>query len=696
MLALVAVGLATTALSASAAVRMDGGPAQPDIAAAMASVPRIPGLDTPLAETYVAAKRAGDVAGTAAAREAGLTVSGGLVTVMVSSSDPSAARDAVEAVGGDVDSVAGIYTRAHAEPLQLAKLAAQPGVDLVAQPFVPVPLSVTDEAVVATHASALHSAGKNGAGVKIAIVDVGFGGLAAAQASSDAPAVTNDHTCADNSSTHGTAVLSAVYKMAPGAAYFTYCVADQNDLVAAKNDAIAKGIKIVVHAVGWPATSRGDDSDVKNPAGTPVDTVKAARAAGIAWINAAGDAAQDHWSGIWARSGNNHSNLEFAPGDTSNSFTLDAGKSFCAALKWDDWPTSSNDRNFDLFVFVGARLFSSNTTQSGTEPPYEHACGTNTTGSPVQANLYIGYTPRDGQPADPPGTATRPFDLFVTGDAGPLEYNVAAGSIIEPATSDSAVAVGATCWQNNALEPYSSRGPVPPPPPAAPKPDIAARLHPTSPGAFSACGTPGSPERPPPPPTWPAQRRCGRRREDAQRELGRRTRSTRSSRTTRAAPGSRTRPVRSIQLPVSIRSSARSRRPRPGRLAGDDHRPALAGTARSRSTARPARDADERTDPRSRPCRPAKTGTLVVSRPDGGSKESIGKTFTVTPKVNGFRPPRASPIRRSRSRATTSGRQPGEPQHGRQVQRRPRHVPCGRRRTSLRRFPAPRRAARSR
>src|SRR5437899_12091700 len=55
-------------------------------------------------------------------------------------------------------------------------------------------------------------------------------------------------------------------------------------------------------------------------------------------------------------------------------------------------------------------------------------------------------------------TAAPRFDLFV--DSGAPQYVVTAGSVSEPASSPTSVAAGATCWQNDALEPFSSQGPT--------------------------------------------------------------------------------------------------------------------------------------------------------------------------------------------------------------------------------------------
>src|SRR5439155_19616044 len=51
------------------------------------------------------------------------------------------------------------------------------------------------------------------------------------------------------------------------------------------------------------------------------------------------------------------------------------------------------------------------------------------------------------------------YNFFTIGD-GSIQYSVTSGSVTEPATSPSVMAVGAICWQNNALESFSSQGPT--------------------------------------------------------------------------------------------------------------------------------------------------------------------------------------------------------------------------------------------
>jgi len=88
--------------------------------------------------------------------------------------------------------------------------------------------------------------------------------------------------------------------------------------------------------------------------------------------------------------------------------------------------------------------------QSGSQTPTEEACFTNPNGFDDWFYFYI-Y--RFGASAKPR------FDAVITGGYA-LQFPTAAGSINELAASPNTLAAGAICWQNNALEPFSSRGPT--------------------------------------------------------------------------------------------------------------------------------------------------------------------------------------------------------------------------------------------
>jgi len=82
------------------------------------------------------------------------------------------------------------------------------------------------------------------------------------------------------------------------------------------------------------------------------------------------------------------------------------------------------------------------------------------------------------------------MDLFVSDTS--LEHEVDAGSLNDVAGSPKVLTVGAICWQNNQLEPYSSQGPTID---GRIKPDIAGQsvVSSGSEGPFTSCADSGVP-----------------------------------------------------------------------------------------------------------------------------------------------------------------------------------------------------------
>jgi subtilisin family serine protease len=277
---------------------------------------------------------------------------------------------------------------------------------------------------------------------------------------------------------HGTAVAEIVAEVAPAADLYLVCVRNAAGLGLAVRYAREKGIHIVNHSASWFNTGRGDGTGA---AGTPEGIVAAARAAGILWVNAAGNRAQQHWSGSFVDS-NANGWSEYAAGDEGNTVVVPAGSFFCAALKWDDWPSSAED--YDLYLTRspgGGVVSSSNGPQTGLEPPTELACAINRATTAEAYAIGIEAHNVTGKPIH--------FDLFVY--PGPnLEHRVAEGSVTEPGTSPAALTVGAACWLDNRLEDYSSQGPTID---ARTKPDLIGpdSVSSSNYGPFSGCGVSG-------------------------------------------------------------------------------------------------------------------------------------------------------------------------------------------------------------
>ena len=214
--------------------------------------------------------------------------------------------------------------------------------------------------------------------------------------------VTTANLCSagPNQTDHGTAVAEIVHDMAPAAELRLVCVDSATDLEAAVDDAIANGIRIINASLGFLHTSRGDGL---GEVGTPDHAVARAAAAGIVWVNAAGNYAQLQYRGLFDPGDNGYH--DFSPGNDGNGVLVPPGLS-TIFLRWDSWPTT--DVDLDLYVYdVNLQLVSCSCgVQDGTQPPIERLTLDNRGSS--YATAFIGVF------ADPTATGTT-FDLIVPG-----------------------------------------------------------------------------------------------------------------------------------------------------------------------------------------------------------------------------------------------------------------------------------------
>jgi subtilisin family serine protease len=372
----------------------------------------------------------------------------GRVRVVLEARDLARARASVLATGGHIERIAGGLVQALVDPGDVSALERRPSISRVRPPYARIAHAVSGEGVAATLASAWHEKGFTGKGVKVAVIDGGFRGLADRQAAGDLPAnVVAQDLCSGEFGTaddHGTAVAEIVHEMAPDAQLYLVCVGTEVDLAAAVAYAKSQGVSVINHSAGWEGPYRDDGS---GPIGAAVAD---ARANGILWVNSAGNEGQTHWSGTYASNGFVH---QWSPnGDLGNTFIWPDGAEICGFLKWDEWPVAVSD--FDLYLGLSVSndvvaVSEEEQGEGGGEPPFEGLCARQTSGADVLAFWAIrGYTVR----------STPRLDLVSW--SPPLEYQVAAGSIATPASSPATLAVGALCWQSRELEPYSSQGPT--------------------------------------------------------------------------------------------------------------------------------------------------------------------------------------------------------------------------------------------
>lgn len=328
---------------------------------------------------------------------------------------------------------------------RLTALADEASIGFVRMPYQPA-LEVVSQGVEIMNADDWHTAGYTGAGVKVAILDVGFQGYDdLLDDELPASVVTRSFRGDENLEVHphGTACAEVVHDVAPGAELYLVNFQYDTEMGEAVDWLIGEGVNVISNSVTWPVGGPGDGT------GPICDIVDTARAAGILWAVSAGNYAQRHWQGDYVDSDANGVH-EFVPDvDETNAIYTTGGDLIRASLRWDDpWGASGNDYDLYLLDEDLSEVASSATEQGGTGYPVE----------------YLEY----------PATYTGFYHLVIAEYNDPdvvnldlmswnheLQYQVAAGSLSVPADSPNTVAAGAVPWNSpDTLQPYSSLGPT--------------------------------------------------------------------------------------------------------------------------------------------------------------------------------------------------------------------------------------------
>ncbi|MDD5190360.1 MAG: choice-of-anchor D domain-containing protein, partial [Dehalococcoidales bacterium] len=339
----------------------------------------------------------------------------------------------------------------------LTALTEITGVNIVRVPE-PLVAEVVSQGASLINSIQWNTAGYNGAGVKIGILDGGFGNYTALLGT-ELPATVATHWSPSlggpGPSVHGTACAEIVYDIAPGAQMYLANFSTIAEMGNAVNWLISQGVNVISCSMGAMLGGPGNGTGVMN------DIVTTARNAGILWSQAVGNEATNHWQGTFADANGNGLN-DFKGTDDFNGVYVSSqtGLTISLALKWDDvWGASAND--FDLYLLdsSGNTLTYSTNTQNGTGLPLEYL----TYNASSAGWYYIGIY-KD--------SATRNVNFHLYSDYQSLYYYTPSGSYTIPADSPNAMAVGAVYWNTpNSLETFSSQGPTQD---GRIKPDLAA------------------------------------------------------------------------------------------------------------------------------------------------------------------------------------------------------------------------------
>lgn len=358
-------------------------------------------------------------------------------------------KEILSLYGAAVEAVSQHLLRVKIPLSKLVELADKiDNISYIRLPYTPLPASVLSEGVALTNAVDYHTVGYQGQNTRVAVIDLGFEELEITQDVGELPlnVISKDFTGTGltTGSNHGTHVAQIVYDMAPQAQLYLIKIADEVDLENAKDYCISQGVDIINHSWGWPNTNFTDGT------GLVSDIANDARANGILWVNAAGNAAKKHYQRFFSDIDGDGWH-EFSSGRyESNSFEADPWNDIVIFLTWDAWPTT--DQDYDLYLYDSdSNLVASSTNrQTGTQPPTEKIV--------YRAPAYGTYNIRIFNFS---ASGNEELKLFTF--ENDLWFRNAASSLWPPADAAGVISVGAidqANWQTGPQEDYSSQGPT--------------------------------------------------------------------------------------------------------------------------------------------------------------------------------------------------------------------------------------------
>lgn len=213
-------------------------------------------------------------------------------------------------------------------------------------PVVAATTSVVSQGVTETNANAWHSAGFNGRGIKVGIIDQGFLGYPSklgTELPSTVVAWGKGTAGPENGGTdHGVKVAEIIHDMAPGASLYIARAENPVDLGRAKDWMIAQGVKVINHSYGYVGFGILDGRGPVN------DTVTSAVGT-VFWAQAAGNYRLCHWMGNFTNT-DADGWMEWDGGAVdANVFWADAGSTIEGVLWWNDSAPAKQD--YDLYLY---------------------------------------------------------------------------------------------------------------------------------------------------------------------------------------------------------------------------------------------------------------------------------------------------------------------------------------------------------
>jgi hypothetical protein len=377
---------------------------------------------------------------------------------------------ALALLGAPVTAQAGSLLQVRDAPGLADRVQRLVGVRGVGPANVAVPDQVISQGVERIGADALQSHGLTGAGIRIAIVDLGFGPSWRNLLGKELPPLdqidatqTFDHTSgrpdieglsnADEPTGHGANVAQVVWDIAPGARYTFVNYHTQLELSQAV-DWLVNGpdgkprVDIVVHS----------NSFLDGPfdgTGVAARAVDRAHDAGIFWANSAGNYAHRHWEGV-AGDADKDGWADIGPaGRGYLIFPLTANIGMGATLFW------SRCTKNGAAIAASAATFQLDVTDTAPSSPVVFAQGQKDASQPASAAGYLPSATATYGLRIQQLTAGAVCNLEIFGGGVELgDEATVESSIPTPGDARGSFTVGARDWQGDAAASYSSQGPT--------------------------------------------------------------------------------------------------------------------------------------------------------------------------------------------------------------------------------------------
>ncbi|MBX3085450.1 MAG: S8 family serine peptidase [Anaerolineae bacterium] len=315
-----------------------------------------------------------------------------------------------------------------------------------------------------------HAAGITGKGIKVGVLDLGFGKIKD-YLGNGLPAKVNTLQSIDKldrqEESHGTACAMVVHAMAPDAElYIAYFDGNSRDsFVKALQWFQKNGVQVINYSVGsavGPRDGTFGDSPI-------VDAF--VRDTGVLWVNAAGNYALSHTIFPFNEGKNKFHDF----GEDTLTMPFIAGEPATSiAMNWNGNWNGKEKSEYDFIVLDsnGDEVASGNEPRKGRTNDYPFQF---TTFEATPGDMYYLAVRRIR------GTTDNNIDIFIPNGLIAPWAQVAAYSVTAPADADSALSVGATGLTKDKLEEYSSQGPTLD---DRQKPDITAPTNEVIPGIY--------------------------------------------------------------------------------------------------------------------------------------------------------------------------------------------------------------------